>query len=103
MQGRRDALFAAAQMVEAVREIATRTPGRQVGTVRRFEVLPDAPNVIPGRVSPSIEFRDLSPEKNAQLGSEMLEKTQQVARERDTEITMTRVDHVLAALASKAI
>ena len=44
----------------AVREIVTREPGRQVGTVGHIEVSPNAPNVIPGLVRLSIELRDLS-------------------------------------------
>ncbi len=68
MGERRDALLAASKLVEAVRELATRTPGRQVGTVGRLQVFPDAPNVIPGLVKLSIEFRDLSAETVARLG-----------------------------------
>lgn len=41
---RRDALLAASKLVEAVREIVTRTPVRQVGTGGRFGVFPDAAN-----------------------------------------------------------
>ena len=60
MGERHDALLAASKLVEAVHEIATRTPGRQVGTVGRLQVFPNAPNVVPGLVKLSIEFRDLS-------------------------------------------
>ncbi len=59
MGDRRDALLGAARFVEAVNRIVTSTPGRQVGTVGRLEVEPGAPNVIPGRVTLTLEIRDL--------------------------------------------
>ena len=50
MGERQDALVAASQLTLAVRELASRRQGRQVGTVGRIEVEPNSPNVIPGRV-----------------------------------------------------
>jgi N-carbamoyl-L-amino-acid hydrolase len=60
MPERRNALLAAAKLIEAVQEEVTRTPGRQVGTVGQLTVFPNAPNVVPGMVKHSIELRDLS-------------------------------------------
>jgi len=59
MDKRQDALLAAARFIEAVNKIVTETPGRQVGTVGRIQAFPGAPNVIPGKVSLSLELRDL--------------------------------------------
>ena len=103
MAERHDALLAAAKVVEAVREIATRAPGRQVGTVGRFEVLPNAPNVIPGLVKLSIEFRDLSDAKIAALGAETSARLQQIASDTGTQISMTRALHDVPALADARI
>ncbi len=103
MGERRDALLTAARVVEAVREIATRAPGRQVGTVGRFQVFPNAPNVIPGRVLLSVEFRDLSAETIARLGAETAARLQQIARETGTEISMVRAIHDDPALADVRI
>jgi beta-ureidopropionase / N-carbamoyl-L-amino-acid hydrolase len=58
---RQDALLAAAHLTVAVRDAATRRPGRQVATVGRIEVTPNSANVIPGLVNLSVELRDLSP------------------------------------------
>jgi N-carbamoyl-L-amino-acid hydrolase len=99
MGERRDALLAASKLVEAVREIATRLPGRQVGTVGRLEVFPNAPNVIPGFVKLSIEFRDLSGDTVARLGSEITERAKEIARQTDTEISLQRIARDPAALA----
>lgn len=59
MDARRDALVAAARFVDAVHVTARETPGRQVATVGRIAAEPGAPNVIPGRVTLSLEIRDL--------------------------------------------
>lgn len=103
MGERRDALLAAAKIVEAVRGIATRAPGRQVGTVGRFEVFPNAPNVIPGLVKLSVEFRDLSAGTIARLGEETAARLQQIAKETGTEISMVRALHDDPALADVRI
>jgi len=63
MDQRRDALLAAAELVQVVREAATSLPGSQVATVGRIQAFPGAPNVIPGEVSLSVEIRALSMER----------------------------------------
>ena len=60
MADRQDAMIAAAQLTLAVREAVMRKPGRQVGTVGKIEVSPNAPNVVPGAATIMIELRDLS-------------------------------------------
>ena len=62
MDRRADAMVGAARLVDAVHSIALETPGRQVATVGRLVAEPGAPNVIPGRVTMSLEIRDLSME-----------------------------------------
>ncbi len=61
MNDRQDALLAASQLALAVRDVVTREPGRQVGTVGKLDISPNAPNVIPGSAQLTIELRDLSP------------------------------------------
>jgi len=63
MDARRDALVSASALVQSVDEIARTTPGRQVATVGRIEANPGAPNVVPGRVTLSLEIRDLQMDK----------------------------------------
>ena len=63
MNDRRDALLAAARFIITVNRVVTDLEGRQVGTVGQLEVTPGAPNVIPGRVTLSLEIRDLDMEK----------------------------------------
>lgn len=103
MADRRNALLAAAKLIEAVQDVVTREPGRQVGTVGQLQVFPNAPNVVPGLVKHSIELRDLSAEKIARLGDEIQRRAQEIARETGTEIQIKRVDHDPPALADTGI
>jgi N-carbamoyl-L-amino-acid hydrolase len=86
MAERRDALVAASRIVLAVREIATAEPGAQVGTVGQLSVSPGAPNVVPGLVRLTVEFRDLSAETVTRLGRALKERAAAVAKETSTEI-----------------
>ncbi len=103
MPDRRNALLAAAMLIEAVQKVVTSEPGRQVGTVGRLAVYPNAPNVVPGRVVHTIELRDLSQEKIARLGAEIQKQAQQIAAETRTEITMKQVANDPPAMASPEV
>ncbi len=93
MPERRNALLAAAKLIEAVQEVVTSRPGRQVGTVGHLEVSPNARNVVPGLVKHSIELRDLSAEKIAALAEQIKARAQEIAKQTDTEIVITKVEH----------
>ncbi|WP_008316707.1 Zn-dependent hydrolase [Leptolyngbya sp. PCC 6406] len=60
MDLRHDALVAAAEITLAVRRIALQQPGNPVATVGYLNVLPNAVNIVPGRVDLSVDMRDLS-------------------------------------------
>jgi len=85
------------------KQIVTREPGRQVGTVGRLAVYPNAPNVIPGLVKHSIELRDLSAEKIARLGEEIQKQAQQIAHQTNTEITIRKLENDPPAMATPEI
>jgi N-carbamoyl-L-amino-acid hydrolase len=59
MQGRRDALVAAAQLIVAVNAVAAEKKLCRVATVGQLSVLPNSRNIIPGEVRLVIELRDL--------------------------------------------
>ncbi len=103
MPERRNALLAAAKLIEAVQEVVTRDPGRQVGTVGHLEVFPNATNVVPGLVKHSIELRDLSAEKIARLADQIRERAQEIARQTSTEIVITKTEHDPPAVATLEI
>ncbi|MGH9508543.1 MAG: Zn-dependent hydrolase [Terriglobales bacterium] len=103
MPERRDALIAAAELTLAVREIVTREPGRQVGTVGELHVAPNAPNVIPGTVRHSIELRDLSSDKIALLARAIEARAKEIAARTGTEIEIRLTSHHESALATPAV
>ena len=103
MPDRRNSLLAAAKLILAVQDVVMREPGRQVGTVGKLQVFPNAPNVVPGLVRHSIELRDLSAEKIARLGEEIQKRAQEIARETGTEISLKRIEHVAPAVADQEL
>ncbi len=103
MPERHNALLAAAKLIEAVQDVVTRAPGRQVGTVGQLQVFPNAPNVVPGLVKHTIELRDLSAEKIARLGEEIQQRAQEIALQTRTEILIRKVDHDPPAMADPEI
>lgn len=103
MDRRQDALVAASQLVLAVRELATARPGRQVGTVGFLEVQPNSPNVIPGRVRLSVEFRDLSTAVLDGLDSALRQHGDDIARATRTTITFTLATTNPPALAADGV
>jgi beta-ureidopropionase / N-carbamoyl-L-amino-acid hydrolase len=99
MNERRDALVASADIVRMVREVVTSRPGRHVGTVGRLEVAPNSPNVIPGKVTLSVELRDLSEATLDALAAEIRARADRIARETQTEIAMALASRNPPALA----
>jgi N-carbamoyl-L-amino-acid hydrolase len=103
MPERRNALLAAAKLIEAVQDVVTAEPGRQVGNVGRLEVFPGARNVVPGLVRHSLELRDLSAEKIARLGEQIQRRAKAIAEETGTTITITKSEHDPPAIATPEI
>jgi N-carbamoyl-L-amino-acid hydrolase len=74
MDQRHDALLAASE------------PGPQVGTVGRIQAWPGAPNVVPGRVTCSLELRDLDDATVQRLAERIRQEAAIIARENGTTI-----------------
>ncbi len=96
MNRRRDALVTAAELTLAVNRIASTTPGTQVATVGRISAEPGAPNVIPGRVTMSLEIRDLAAEKMESVFRAIEAEAKRIADARGTPITFSEIDVALA-------
>jgi N-carbamoyl-L-amino-acid hydrolase len=103
MAERQDALIAASQLVLAVREEVTRADGRQVGTVGRLEVTPNAANVIPGKVELSIELRDLSEAKLTSIAGAIKSRGRAIATATNTAIEIVPTGHYGPALATPSV
>jgi N-carbamoyl-L-amino-acid hydrolase len=100
MAERQDALLAASHLTIAVRQIVTSEPGRQVGTVGRLDVTPNAQNVIPGIVRLTIELRDLSADKLTRLASQIRLRAAAIAKDTRTSIQFTSSSHNAPASAA---
>jgi len=92
MNNRQDALLAAAKFIQAVNQIVTSVPGRQVGTVGRIQALPGAPNVIPGKVLLSLELRDLDAAKIKMLYDKVYAAAQGIATESKTRFSFNEIN-----------
>ncbi len=103
MADRRNALLAAAKLIEAVQDEVTREPGRQVGNVGHLEAYPGARNVVPGRVMLTIELRDLNAAKIRVIGDRILKRAQEIAVETRTTVKIDQVETTAAAIATTAI
>jgi beta-ureidopropionase / N-carbamoyl-L-amino-acid hydrolase len=67
--------------------------------VGRLEVAPNSPNVIPGKVTLSVELRDLSEATLDALAAEIRARADRIARETQTEIAMALASRNPPALA----
>jgi beta-ureidopropionase / N-carbamoyl-L-amino-acid hydrolase len=103
MNERQDALVAASQLTLAVREIAQARKGRQVGTVGRIDVEPNSPNVIPGKVTMSVEFRDLSEQVLRELGEAARARGAAIAKQTNTRIGFTLASTNVPAMATAGV
>ena len=103
MAERRDALAAASQVVLAVQQIANSETGAQVGTVGQMTVKPNAPNVVPGDVELTVEFRDLDGAKVARLGASLKQRCAEIATATNTEIEVKFTSRHEGAKATPAI
>jgi len=103
MNLRKDALLAAAKLIIAVNESVKSMPGAQVGTVGRIKTEPGAPNVIPGKVTMSIELRDLSREKILFVFEKIKQRATEIEKESGTHIDFTLAHSNLPAITDKKI
>ena len=98
MSMRCDALVAASRVVLAVNKIG-HTPGQQVATVGKMEVLPNAANVVPGWVEMSLDLRDLSSLHIDSLLKQLRIHLEDIAVATNTQIRLNSCLHNEPALA----
>ncbi len=90
MGERRDALAAAARLVQAVREEVMARPGSQVGNVGWMQVMPGAPNVVPGLVRMPIEIRALDREVLDELIARIRRRAAVIAADAGVAVSIER-------------
>ncbi|QTI78387.1 Zn-dependent hydrolase [Roseomonas marmotae] len=86
MAPRRDALVAAAALVQAVESIAKEEGGR--GTVGRLTLAPDSRNVVPSRVWFSVDLRHGDEAALARMGQALRQRAAGIARARRVEVAV---------------
>jgi len=99
MAQRRDALVAAAAVVTGIDAIA-RTDERMVATVGKLEVDPGATNVIPGRVTLTLDVRHPADAQRAAATKAMLGWAQEVGQTRNVGVTVRPVSERAAVACS---
>lgn len=90
MDRRRDAMVGAARFVDMVHRTVRGMPGSQVATVGRLAAEPGAPNVIPGRVTASLEIRDLAMGRIEDIFREIERRALEIGRESGTGFSFER-------------
>jgi N-carbamoyl-L-amino-acid hydrolase len=103
MDQRQDAMYTAAQVIADIRRIITSEPGHQVGTVGRVDVLPGAPNVVPGKAVFSLEIRDLDMSKIDLMFHRIQASATAIATQDETTISFDQFYESPAAITDEAI
>lgn len=91
MDGRRDALCAAAEMILAVERVALELGGGLVATVGRIENHPNSPNIIPGRARFTVDIRSWEDSKALLAWEKMMGLFHDVAHRRGCTVTARRL------------
>lgn len=82
MSMRHDALLGCAKIIVALNELVQQVPGAPtVGTVGSLTVFPDSRNIIPEKVSFTIDLRDIDLSRRNALETELLSVIENVSRE----------------------
>ena len=80
---RRDALAGAAECIVAIEEFCRTDQGGLVGTVGYISAMPGATNVIPGRVSFTIDMRAASDAHRRKAVADVVRQIEQIAKRRE--------------------
>jgi beta-ureidopropionase / N-carbamoyl-L-amino-acid hydrolase len=91
MDGRQDALVAAAQVVLFVQSIALKMPSQPVATVGFLTVAPNAVNIVPGQVELTVDMRDLSQACLDEMKELLDRELEAIATHTNTQITVSPI------------
>ena len=88
MRLRRDPMVVAAQVVTEARAIARRMGGTQVATVGRLNAFPDLVNVVPSRVTFTVDLRNTDEDRLQQAEQALFAFAHRMAAEEGCDISM---------------
>lgn len=93
MEVRRDAMLAAAHMVDLVIEAGRARPPHGRGTVGHMRVLPNSRNTIPGEVHFTIDVRHPESAVLDAMAAELLDAMQRIAKADSVDVDIKEVTH----------
>ncbi len=99
---RRDALAAAAEVIQAIETEAGQT-GTTVGTVGQLRLMPGGINIIPGRVEFSLDLRDVSEEVRDRAENRILERARDLSQKRAVGLEVETLQRVAPAPCSELV
>lgn len=92
MKDRNDALLAASEMAIAVENVLLENGSDAVATVGKYNVYPNAANIIPGKVEMILEIRSKSQEERQFIKTQIYNRWEQIVEER--KVTL-KTDNIL--------
>jgi allantoate deiminase len=102
MDLRRDALAASAAVMRVVEEEAART-GTTVGTVGRLELEPGGINIIPGRVSFTLDLRDIDETVRDRVEGRIVGEAERICAERGVKLSIETLQRLAPVLCSELV
>lgn len=93
MTGRRDALVAAALLIQSIEQIALQFAPDAVGTVGEVHVRPNSRNTIPGEVWLSVDLRHPDDKALIEMATQFNAQVTQVQRLREVQIKVSEIWH----------
>ncbi len=91
MTGRKDAMVAAAQLVQAIEQIANEFAPDAVGTVGEVHVRPNSRNTIPGEVWLSVDLRNPDDATLSRMAGQFAKHIEQIQSQREVSIQAKQI------------
>jgi len=91
MEDRTDALNTASEIVNEIEEILKKNDTKAVATVGKFNVYPNAPNIIPGKVEFILEIRSESEKERNNLLNNIYVNIKKISERRKTTFTTENI------------
>ncbi|MEL6413936.1 MAG: allantoate amidohydrolase [Pseudomonadota bacterium] len=101
MQLRRDAMAGAAEMLVAIEAIALEIGEDLVATTGRIDAWPGSTNVIPGRVTFSLDIRSGDMERRDAAATSIEASLRNIARKRDLDLSWTQLQDLASSPCDK--
>lgn len=89
MNDRQDALTAASELILYIEKAPSLISTTGVATVGKIQVEPNGANVIPGKVSPITDIRDIEEHSRDQIVSNVVTKAYEISTSRNVNVTIT--------------